>query len=77
MDLGSIASKVASNPQVQEFVKNKILKDINFPAGKQTIIDKAQQNGADNNIMSFLQKLPDKQYQSQSEVTDELNKSSK
>ncbi len=77
MDLGNIASKVASMPQVQEFLKNMILKEINFPAGKQSIMGKAQEKGADNSVMSLLQKLPDKQYQNQSEVMDELNKVNK
>ncbi len=77
MDFKNIASSVASMPQVKDFLKNKILNEIPFPAGKQTIINKAQEKGADNNILSWLQKLPDKQYQSQSDVVDELNKAQK
>ncbi len=70
MNFGNIASSVASMPQVQQF-----LKDVVFPASKQTIINKAQEKGADKNIISMLQKLPDKQYQSASDVTNQLNMS--
>ena len=69
MNLRNIVSGVSSLPQVQEF-----LKKIQYPIGKQTLIDKASGMGANDTIMSVLQKLPDKQYQSQSEVEDELGK---
>ena len=72
MNLRNIVSEVSKLPQVQE-----LLKGIQFPVGKQTLIDKASGMGASDTIMSVLQKLPDKQYQSQSEVEDELGKISK
>jgi hypothetical protein len=62
-------SNVASMPKVQE-----ILKDLVFPVGKQSIVDKAQQHQADERIVSMLQKLPDKQYNNSSEITDEMSK---
>lgn len=69
MDLGNIASKIAGMPKVQEFLKSTV-----FPIGKSQLVDKARQSGVEDNIMSMLQRLPDKEYQSQSEVTDELSK---
>jgi hypothetical protein len=72
MNLRNIVSDVSKIPQVQE-----LLKDIHFPVGKQTILDEAQKKGANNNIMSMLQKLPDKQYQSASDVTNELGNANK
>ncbi len=68
MNLRNMVSNVASMPQVQDF-----LKKLNFPVGKQNIIDQAKQHGMDENITSMLQKLPDKQYNSASDVTSELS----
>ncbi len=64
-----MVSKVASMPQVQN-----ALKELVFPVGKQQIINKAKEKGADNTILSLLQKLPDKQYQNQDEVVNEVQK---
>jgi hypothetical protein len=72
MDWKGMVSKVASMPQVQNFIKELV-----FPVAKQNIVDKAKQKGVDNNIMSLLQKLPDKQYQSQDDVVNELQKVAK
>ncbi len=51
----------------------QMLKDINFPADKQKIIQHVQQmagNNADNKeILSTLQNIEDKQYQNVAEVT--------
>jgi hypothetical protein len=72
MDMKSIMSNVASMPKVQEF-----LKGVNFPASKQDITNKAQQSGADNMIMSILQKLPDKVFQSKDDLMNEVSKVAK
>ncbi len=69
MDWKGMVSKVASMPQVQN-----ALKELVFPVGKQQIINKAKEKGADNTILSLLQKLPDKQYQNQDEVVNEVQK---
>jgi hypothetical protein len=60
-------SNIASMPQVKDF-----LNKINFPVGKQSLIDQAKQHGMDDKITSMMQKLPDKQYSSASDVTNEL-----
>jgi len=68
MDLRNVASSIPGISKVQEY-----LKGLNFPASKQDITNKAQENGADNNVMSMLQKLPDKMFNSQSDLMNEIN----
>ena len=69
MDLKGMFSNVTGmSSKVQE-----ILKSVNFPANKQDIINKAKEKGADNNIISMLEKLTDKQFQSPSDVMNEVN----
>lgn len=68
--------EMASNVGVASMVQ-KFLQGINFPANKQDIISKAQQHGADNNVTSMLQKLPDRVFQSQDDLMNEVNKMSK
>ncbi|AFY47859.1 Protein of unknown function (DUF2795) [Nostoc sp. PCC 7524] len=49
----------------------KHLKGVDYPANKQELIDHAQQQGADRNVISLLEKLPeDEEY----ETPTELNK---
>jgi hypothetical protein len=51
----------------------QILKDVDFPADKQKIIQHVQQRSGDNtdsqNVLSTLQKIEDKQYNNVAEVT--------
>jgi hypothetical protein len=51
----------------------QILKDVDFPADKQKIIQHVQQRSGDNtesqNVLSTLQKIEDKQYKNVAEVT--------
>jgi hypothetical protein len=69
MDLKGMFSNVAGvSAKVQE-----ILKNVNFPASKQDIINKAREKGADNNIISMLDKLTDKQFQSPADVMNEVS----
>lgn len=70
MDLKGMASSI---PGLSSKIQN-LFKGLNFPASKQDITSKARENGADDNVMSMLQKLPDKMFQNQNEVTDELGK---
>ncbi len=50
------------------------LKDINFPADKQKIVDMAKSKGAPENIVQWLNRLPDKQYSSTNEIEKEFGK---
>ena len=54
-------SKVASLGQ--------ILKDLDFPANKDKIIQFVQQKNSDNELLSKLKKIEDRQYQNVSDVT--------
>jgi hypothetical protein len=54
-------SKVASLGQ--------ILKDLDFPANKDKIMQFVQQRNSDNELLSKLRKIEDRQYQNVSDVT--------
>ncbi|HYF99564.1 MAG TPA: DUF2795 domain-containing protein [Candidatus Saccharimonadales bacterium] len=45
-----------------------ILKDINYPADKNTILNSVKSNNMDKNITDLLEKLEDKLYNNSSEV---------
>jgi hypothetical protein len=45
-----------------------ILKNVNYPADKNTIISSVKSNNTDNNIAALLEKLEDKLYNNSSEV---------
>jgi hypothetical protein len=50
------------------------LKNTDFPADKKKIVDMAKSNGAPENIIQMLNKLPDKQYSSSSDIEREFTK---
>jgi hypothetical protein len=50
------------------------LKNIDYPADKQKIMDMAKSNGAPENVAQWLNKLPNKQYSSNSDVEREFSK---
>ncbi len=45
-----------------------ILKDVNYPADKNTIINSIDRNNTDNKIIQCLEQIEDKQYSNSSEV---------
>ena len=45
-----------------------ILKNVNYPADKKTIISSVKSNNTDNSIAALLEKLEDKLYNNSSEV---------
>jgi hypothetical protein len=47
----------------------KYLKGIDYPAQKQDLIDHAQQHGADENVISTLEQLPEAAYETPAEVS--------
>lgn len=60
----------AVNPvQVQKF-----LSGIDYPADKQTLINTAREQGADDNVMNTLRNLPDREYDAPTAVTREIGK---
>ena len=50
------------------------LKGINYPADKQKVIQTARNNGAPENVMSFLNRLPERQYNYPTDVEVEFGK---
>lgn len=62
--------KATVNPiQVQKF-----LSGLDYPAKKQQILDTAKQQGADENVMSTLQRIPDREYEGPTGITEEIGK---
>jgi hemerythrin-like domain-containing protein len=51
---------------------NQILSKLPYPISKNQVIQMAQQHGANAQIMSVLQRLPDKQYNSSQDLENEM-----
>jgi Protein of unknown function (DUF2795) len=47
----------------------KFLKGVDYPARNADLIKKAEQNGADENVRSTLEQLPDQQFQTPADVS--------
>ncbi|MFB2835549.1 DUF2795 domain-containing protein [Floridanema evergladense] len=47
----------------------KDLKGIDYPVSKQDLVKHAQKNGADENVCATLEKLPDREYETPTEVS--------
>lgn len=62
-------NKVVNPIQVQKF-----LKGIDYPADKKTLVSTAKKEGADNNVVSTLDKLPEMNYNSPNDVTQQIGK---
>lgn len=52
----------------------KYLHGLEYPAQRQEIIDKAEEEGADEEILHLLQRLPNKDYESPIEVSSAVAK---
>lgn len=50
------------------------MKGMSFPAGKSEIVEKAMSNGAPENVLKFMNKLPERQYRRANEVEQEFGK---
>jgi len=50
------------------------LTDVDYPAKKDEIMGSAKAKNLPNQEMGMIQKLPEKEYSTMSEVTDELDK---
>ena len=51
---------------------NQGLRGIDFPADKQDLVQQARSNNADDALIQELQSMPDKQFNSMSDVTNSL-----
>ena len=50
----------------------KALGGMDYPAGKQQILDHARQQGADQEVISALEQIPDREYDGPSGVQKEI-----
>ncbi len=50
------------------------LKGIDYPASKMDIIQTAKTNGAPDNVVQLLNRLPERQYQRANEIEEEFGK---
>ena len=58
---------VQDHPSAEELAN--LLKDVNYPADKNTIINSVKTNNANNkNISNLIEKIEDKQYNNSSEI---------
>ncbi len=61
---------VKDYPSAQELAN--ILKNVNYPADKNTIINSVKSNNTDSNLAQLLDKLEDKLYNNSSEVVSAI-----
>jgi hypothetical protein len=50
------------------------LKDVDFPTDKDKVISAAKSNEAPENVMQYLNQLPDKQYDFLADIEEEFGK---
>ncbi len=50
----------------------KALGGMNYPAGKQEILEHARQQGADQEVITALEQIPDREYDGPSGVQKEI-----
>lgn len=51
----------------------KFLSGVNYPANKQALISKARENGADDMVISTLEKLPEQSFESPVDVSQAIS----
>ncbi len=51
----------------------KALGGMDYPAGKQQILDHAREQGADQEVISALEQIPDREYDGPSGVQKEID----
>ena len=52
----------------------KFLSDVDYPADKRTLLGSVKENGADENAIEILQELPEKTYNSPTDVSRHVHK---
>jgi hypothetical protein len=52
----------------------KYLAGMHYPAGKNKLVDNAQNNDAPEDVMNLINKLPSKTYNSPIDITKEIGK---
>ncbi|MCW2901154.1 MAG: hypothetical protein JWO67_3419 [Streptosporangiaceae bacterium] len=52
----------------------KFLSGMSYPATRDQLVEHAKQNGAEDDILEVLRKLPDREYEAPNEVSKEVTK---
>lgn len=52
----------------------KFLKGVNYPCSKQDLVAKARREGADQNVVSTLERLPDQPYNGPAGVSEAIGR---
>ncbi|MDX2240071.1 MAG: DUF2795 domain-containing protein [Leptolyngbyaceae cyanobacterium bins.302] len=60
--------------KVNPIQMQKFLKGMDYPAGKKELIEHAKRSGADDNVCSTLEQLPDDQFETPAEVSKAVGK---
>ena len=59
--------------QVNPIQAQKFLGGINYPASKDEVVQHAEGQGADENILGVLRQIPDRQYDGPNAVSHEIS----
>jgi hypothetical protein len=65
-----ISHRGAGSPPIEA---QKALKGMDYPAGKQEIIEKARENNAPQEVMQILEDLPEREFQNAADVSKEFS----
>ena len=65
-----ISHRGAGSPPIEA---QKALKGMDYPAGKQEILEKARKNSASQEVMDILEDLPEKEYENAADVSKEFS----
>ncbi len=52
----------------------KYLSGVNYPASKQDLVDKARQEGASQDVLQTIEKMPGQTYNSPNDVSEAIGK---
>ena len=58
-----------ADEKVNPIQAQKFLKGIDYPASKQEVLETARRNKADDNVLSTLERIPDREYEGPTNVT--------
>ena len=61
-------------PHVSAAMLAQYMKGIDFPTDKETVISTAKSNGAPEEVMEYLNRLPERQYDYPTDVEQEFGK---
>ena len=61
-----------ANEKVNPIQVQKFLKGIDYPASKEDVLETARRNKADDNVLSTLERIPDREYEGPTGVTEAI-----